>query len=52
MYFFASVNTAMAELKSRFQGQRLVFSEFSFLYLKYLLHLSDVDLELAATKLQ
>lgn len=42
----------MAELKSRFQGQRLVSSEFSFLYLKYLLHLSDVDLELAATKLQ
>jgi hypothetical protein len=40
----------MAELKSRFQGQRLVSSEFSFL--KYMLHLSNVDLELAATKLQ
>jgi hypothetical protein len=50
--FFAIVDTAMAQLKSRFEGQRLVSAAFSFLYPKSLLNLSDIDLELAATKLQ
>ena len=49
--FIAIVDTAMAQLKSRFKGQRLVSAAFSFLYPNSLLHLSDVDFELAATNL-
>jgi len=41
----------MAQLKSRFEGQHLVSAAFRFLYPKSLLHLSDVDFELAATNL-
>ena len=36
--FLAVVDTALAQLKSRFEGQRLVSATFSFLYPKCLRH--------------
>ena len=39
--FFVIVDISIAQLKSRFEGQRFVSAAFSFLYPKSLLHLSN-----------
>ena len=50
--FLPIINTALFQLQSRFEDQHLVSGSFSFLYPKYLLQLSDADLNSAAQKFQ
>jgi hypothetical protein len=48
--FYPAIDTAIFQLQSRFEEQHLVSKMFNFLFLKYLLQLSDEDLGEAAHK--
>ena len=46
------IDTALFQVQSRSEGLHLVSGSFSFLYPKFLLQLSDANLNLAAQKFQ